>query len=219
MPASVEEIDAAEAEGIKIEFLDAPSRFIGNKRLSKVELIRMKLGAPDASGRPRPVPVEGSEFQLSVNTVIAALGQAAKTDFVRELGVSLSERGTIEVNPGTGATNIEGVFAGGDAVTGPAFVVDAMAARRGARRSIDAFLSGIPLPAEEKSEPQELTSEEIQKLKNRFGESSPHKMAEVPVEQREGFGEVTLGYSKQEACKEAEGCLAGQATGRIQCRS
>jgi len=217
MPASAEEITAAETEGIKIEFLVAPSRFIGDKRLSKIELIRMKLGAPDASGRPRPVPIEGSEFQLPINTVIAALGQVAKTDFVKELGILLSQRGTIEVNPGTGVTNIEGVFAGGDVVTGPAYIVDAMAAGRRAARSIDAFLHGMPLPVEEKSEPQKLTAEEIQRLKNRFGEHPQHKIEEIPVEQRKGFEEVTLGYSVKEAHEEADRCLAGQVTGCIQC--
>jgi heterodisulfide reductase subunit A-like polyferredoxin len=217
MPASEEEIVAAEAEGINIEFLVTPSRFIGNKRLSKIELIRVKLGAPDASGRPRPIPIEGSEFQVPVNTVIAALGQVAKTDFVKELGVLLSQRGTIEVSPGTGATNIEGVFAGGDVATGPAFVVDAMAAGRRAARSIDAFLCGIPLPAEERSEPQKLTAEEIQGLRNRVIKHPQHKTAEIPLEQREGFEEVVLGYSVQEAREEAERCLAGQVTGCIQC--
>jgi ferredoxin len=217
MPASAEEINAAETEGIKIEFLVAPSRFIGNKKLSKIELIKMKLGAPDASGRPRPVPVEGSEFELPVNTVIAALGQVAKTDFAKELGILLSQRGTIEVNPGTGATNIDGVFAGGDVVTGPAFVVDAMAAGRRAARSIDAFLRGVPLPVEERSEPQKLIGDEIQTLKNRFAEQPQHKMAETPLEQRTGFEEVTLGYSTPEACEEANRCLAGQVTGCIQC--
>ncbi|HJX69208.1 MAG TPA: FAD-dependent oxidoreductase, partial [Dehalococcoidia bacterium] len=217
MPASIEEIDAAEAEGIKIELLVAPSRFIGNKRLSKIELVRMKLGTPDASGRPRPIPVEGSEFQLPVNTVIAALGQVAKTDFAKELGVSVSKRGTIEVNPDTGATNIEGVFAGGDVVTGPAFVVDAMAAGRRAARSIDALLHGMPLPVEERVEPQKLTAEEVQRLKNRFGEHPQHEIAEVPLERREGFEEVSLGYAAQEACEEATRCLAGQVTGCIEC--
>jgi heterodisulfide reductase subunit A-like polyferredoxin len=217
MPASVEEIDAAEAEGIKIEFLVAPSRFIGNKRLSKVELIRMKLGAPDASGRPRPVPIEGSELQLPVDTVIAALGQVAKLDFMKELGVSVSRRGTIEANPDTGATNIGGVFAGGDVVTGPAFVVDAMAAGRRAARSIDAFLRNVPLPVEEKAEPQRLTEEEIERLKDRFGEHPQHRITEKPLEQRGGFEEVSLGYSSQEACEEAKRCLAGQVTGCIQC--
>jgi heterodisulfide reductase subunit A-like polyferredoxin len=217
MPASAEEIDGAEAEGIKIEFLVAPSRFVGSKRLSKIELIRMKLGAADASGRARPVPIEGSEFQMPVNTVIAALGQAAKTDFLKGLGVSLSKRRTIEADASTGATNIEGVFAGGDVVTGPAFVVDAMAAGRRAGRSIDAFLNGLPLPVEERQEPQKLTDEEIRNLKNRFDQTSQHKIAEIPVEQREGFEEVTLGYAPQEACREAERCLAGQATGCIEC--
>jgi heterodisulfide reductase subunit A-like polyferredoxin len=217
MPASAEEIDGAEGEGIKIEFLVAPSRFIGNKRLSKVELVRMKLGAPDASGRPRPVPVEGSEFQMPVNTVIAALGQATKTDFVEGLGVSLSKRGTIEADANTGATNIEGVFAGGDVVTGPAFVVDAMAAGRRAARSIDAFLNGLPFPMEERQEPQELTNEEIRSVKNRFEHTPQYKIPEVPVEQREGFEEVALVYGREEACREAERCLAGQATGCIEC--
>ena len=217
MPAAGEEIEAAEAEGIKIEFLVAPSRFIGTKKLSKIELIKMKLGAPDASGRPRPVPIEGSESQLAVNTVIAALGQAPKTDFVKEVGVSLSKRGTIEVDPGTGATNIEGVFVGGDVTTGPAFVVDAMAAGRRAARSIDAFLRGVPAPVEEKTEPQKLTAEELQRLKNRVKGRPQRKMAEIPLERREGFEEVTLGYSVQEAGEEAERCLAGQVTGCIEC--
>jgi heterodisulfide reductase subunit A-like polyferredoxin len=217
MPASAEEIDGAEAEGVKIEFLVAPGRFIGNKKLSKVELVRMKLGAPDASGRSRPVPIEGSEFQMPVNTVIAALGQAAKTGFAKELGVSLSKRGTIEADANTGATNIDGIFAGGDVVTGPAYVVDAMAAGRRAARSIDAFLNGLPLPVEEKQEPQKLTDEEIRSLKNRFEQASQRKIAELAVEQRQGFIEVTLGYVSQEACREAERCLAGRATGCIEC--
>jgi heterodisulfide reductase subunit A-like polyferredoxin len=217
MPASVEEIDAAEAEGIKLEFLVAPSRLIGNKRLSKVELIRMKLGAPDASGRPRPIPIEGSEFQLPVNTIIAALGQVAKTDFVKELGVSLSKRGTIEADVNTGATNIDGIFAGGDVVTGPAYVVDAMAAGRRAARAIDAFLNGLPLPVEERQEPQKLTAEEVERLKDRFGEHRQRSVTEIPVEQREGFAEVALAYSAQEAREEANRCLAGQVTGCIQC--
>jgi heterodisulfide reductase subunit A-like polyferredoxin len=141
----------------------------------------------------------------------------AKLDFVKELGVSVSKRGTIEVNPGTGATNIEGVFAGGDVVTGPAFVVDAMAAGRRAARSIDAFVCGMPLPVEERVEPQKLTAKEVQTLKNRFGEHPQHKIAEIPLEQREGFEEVSLGYAAQEACEEASRCLAGQVTGCIQC--
>ncbi len=217
MPASEEEVSAAELEGIKIEFLVAPTRFVGKAKLSKVELIKMKLGAPDASGRPRPVPIEGSEFQVPVDTVIAAVGQVVKADFLKDLGVSLSKRGTIEVNPDTGATNVEGVFAGGDAVTGPAFVVDAMAAGRRAARSIDAYLRGLPLPTVEKAQPQKLTSEEIQSLRNRLPVEPCRKICEIPLEERQGFEEVSLGYSREEARSEAERCLAGQMTGCIQC--
>ena len=121
------------------------------------------------------------------------------------------------MNPGTGATNIEGVFAGGDVATGPAYVVDAMAAGRRAARSIDAFLQGVPLSVEERAEPQKLTEEEIQSLRDRFGEHPQHRMAEIPLEQREGFEEVTLSYPAEEAREEAERCLAGQVTGCIQC--
>ncbi|MBE9500986.1 MAG: FAD-dependent oxidoreductase, partial [Chloroflexi bacterium] len=217
MPASEEEVGAAEAESIKIEFLVAPSRFLGNGKVSEVELIKMKLGEPDASGRPRPIPIEGSEFRLPFDTVVAALGQVAKTNFVKKLGVSLSRRGNIEVNPQTGATNIEGIFAGGDVVTGPAFVVDAMAAGRRAACSIDAFLCGMPLSVEERLEPQELTVEEIQRIRDRFGEHPRYKIEEIPLEQRKGFEEVALGYLPKEAREEAGRCLAGQITGCIQC--
>ena len=218
MPASEEEISAAEAEGIKIEFLVAPARFLGDGVVSGVELIKMKLGEPDASGRPRPIPIEGSEFRLSMDTVIAALGQTPRVDFAKGLGVLLSRRGTVEVDSDTGATNIEGIFAGGDVVTGPAFVVDAMAAGRRAARSIDAYLCGMPLPTEEqRQEPQKLTVEEIEEISARFGKHPRHKMEEMPLEQRKGFEEVALGYSLKEAQEEAGRCLAGQIEGCIQC--
>jgi len=129
MPASAEEVAALEAEGIRTKFLTAPTRFFSRDgRLAKMECIRMKLGEPDASGRPRPIPIEGSEFTTLVDTVIAALGQTPETGFVKELGLSLSKGGMIKINPKTGATNIEGVFAGGDVASGPAFVIDAIAA-------------------------------------------------------------------------------------------
>ncbi|MCL0059157.1 FAD-dependent oxidoreductase, partial [Dehalococcoidia bacterium] len=114
MPALSEEVTAVEEEGIGIDFLTAPVRFLSEGgRLTGMECIRMKLGEPDASGRARPVPIEGSEFRMGVDTVIAALGQVPETGFVRELGISLGKTGTIETDPRTGATSIEGVFAGG----------------------------------------------------------------------------------------------------------
>ena len=221
MPASAEEIAAVEKEGIKIDFLAAPVRFFSeNGRLSKIECIKMKLGKPDASGRPRPTPIKASEFTIPVDTVIAALGQVPETEFVQELGLPLTRKGTIEIDPKTGATNIEGVFSGGDVVTGPAFVIDAIAAGQKAACSISRYLRGEPLEIEEEERrPERLSEEEVEALKER---SLPQKRVEVgeePVKERVGdFREVTLGCTPQEAVEEASRCLAGQMEGCIGCR-
>jgi len=220
MPASEEEVAAAEGEGIKIEFLTTPTRFSAqNKKLAEMECVRMKLGEPDASGRPRPVPVKGSEFTIPLDTVIAALGQAPETDFVKELGISLSKRGAIEIDTKTGATNIEGVFAGGDVVTGPAFVIDAIAAGKKAARSIHQYLTGQPIEGEEpEKEPEKLSEEEVKDLKKRFPSKNRVAMREEPVKERtKDFREVALGYSLEEATEEASRCLAGQIEGCIEC--
>jgi heterodisulfide reductase subunit A-like polyferredoxin len=220
MPASEEEVRAAEAEGIKVEFLTSPTRFSAeNKQLAEMECVRMKLGEPDTSGRPRPIPIKGSEFTILVDTVIAALGQAPETDFVKELGVSLSKRGTIEIDDKTGATNIEGVFAGGDAVTGPAFVIDAIAAGEKAARSIHEHLTGQPSAGEAPGkEPEKLSQEEIEECKRRFPSRNKVEMREGLVKKRvQDFREVALGYSLEEAVEEASRCLAGQIEGCIEC--
>ncbi len=221
MPASAEEVTAAEKEGIKIEFLTTPIGFSArNKKLAGMECVRMKLGEPDASGRPRPIPIEGSEFTIPVDTVIAALGQVAETDFVEELGVSLSKRGTIETDPKTGATNVEGLFAGGDVVTGPAYVIDAIAAGKKAARSIDQYLNGQALePEEPAKEPEKFSKEEIEDRKKRFPARDRVKVREEPVKKRvQDFREVALGYSVEEGREEASRCLAGQIEGCIECR-
>ena len=221
MPAAVEEVAAAEKEDIKIEFLTNPGRFLAqNKRLVKMECVRMELGEPDASGRPRPIPVKGSEFTIPVDTVIAALGQVPETEFVDELEVSLSKRGTIEIDSKTGATNVEGVFAGGDAVTGPAYVIDAIAAGKKAARSINLYLNGQPLEGEEPwKEPEKFSQAEINDRKKRFPARNRVKMREEPAKKRiQDFREVALGYSLEEGMEEASRCLAGQIEGCIECR-
>jgi ferredoxin len=218
MPADEEEVHAAEEEGIKIEFLVAPVSLHGKKKLTEMELIRMKLGEPDASGRPRPVPIAGSEFRVPVGMVIAALGQAPLVGFVKELGVALSRRGTIEVDPANGSTNVPGIYAGGDAVTGPAFVVDAMAAGRRAAASIDAYLRGESLPpGEEKREPEKLTEDEARTITGTVDLAHRRKMKHLAIDQRAGFVEVTSGYSLAEAQAEASRCLAGLSEGCIEC--
>jgi len=221
MPADAAEVEAAEKEGIELEFLTAPSRFLAkNKQLAGMECVRMELGEPDASGRPRPVPVKGSEFTMPVDTVIAALGQVPETDFLKDLGVSLSRRGTIEIDPATGATSVEGVFAGGDAVSGPAYVIDAIAGGKKAARSINQYLTGQPVEAEAPwKEPEEFTQEEKADRKKRFPAASRVKMREEPAKKRvQDFREVALGYSGEEGREEASRCLAGQIEGCIECR-
>ena len=220
MPASAEETAAVEEEGIPIEFLTTPTRFFPeNGKLAKMECVKMKLGEPDASGRPRPIPIKGSEFTTSVDTVIAALGQAPETEFVKELGISLKRRGMIEIDPETGATNIEGVFAGGDVVTGPAFVIDAIAAGKRAARFIDRYLKGEPFEVEEEEkEPEKLSEEEIEDRKKRFPAQKRVKIEEEPIGERiKDFRDVSLGYTAEEAIEEASRCLAGQIEGCIEC--
>ncbi len=220
MPASEEEIEAVEKEGIKIDYLTLPKRFFSEGgRLSGMECIGMTLGDPDASGRRRPIPVPGSEATVSVDTVIAALGQVTQVEFLKELGVSLTKNGTVEIDPKTGATNIEGIFAGGDVVTGAAYVIDAIAAGKRAARSISRYLKGEPIEiAEEEKQPEKLTEKEVAALKQRFPSQKRVEMGEVPVAKRiNNFQEVALGFKPQEAVAEAMRCLAGQIEGCIEC--
>ncbi|MGB2826570.1 MAG: FAD-dependent oxidoreductase, partial [Thermoplasmata archaeon] len=121
MPAIGAEIKGAEEEGVKFEFLASPVKIQGKDgKITAIECIRMKLGEPDQSGRPRPVPVEGSEFTVEVDTVIPAVSQAPDLDTFGSKDLAVTKWKTLEVNPGNLSTNIPGVFAGGDAVSGPA---------------------------------------------------------------------------------------------------
>jgi heterodisulfide reductase subunit A len=220
MPAAHEEIEALLHEGIEIQFLTTPVRFYGeNGNLSRMECIRMELREPDASGRRRPVPVTNSGFSIPVDSVITALGQATQTSFTEGIGVRLAKNGTIEVDPLTGVTNIEGVFAGGDVSTGSAYVVDAIAAGQRAAFYISRYLKGEEVnAANERKKPEKLTETEVADLTTRFPRSERISMPEVKVEERvTNFGEVAIGYSPEEARAEASRCFAGQIEGCIQC--
>jgi NADPH-dependent glutamate synthase beta subunit-like oxidoreductase len=144
MPALEEEIEAAEKEGVNIQYLVAPIEVQSeNGRVTGLKCIRMGLGEVDETGRRRPVPIEGSEHTISVDMVIIAVGQASELSFlVREIEVL---KGSIAVDPLTMETNLPGVFAGGDAVSGPASVIEAMVAGRIAAVSIGRYLNGMKL--------------------------------------------------------------------------
>lgn len=142
MPARQEEIENAEEEGIVCKFLAAPIRFIGDDKgwVKAMECICMELGAPDESGRRRPVPVKGSEFTMDVDTVIIAIGRTPNPIIQRTTeGLQVTKWGTIVTNE-DGKTKLEGVYAGGDIVTGEATVISAMGAGKKAARAIHEYL-------------------------------------------------------------------------------
>jgi formate dehydrogenase major subunit len=145
MPANAMEINAADDEGIKLEFLAAPVRVnVENERMSSMTCVRMELGEPDASGRRRPVEIKGSDYTLPCDWVISAIGQEPDLDGVDDGKVNVTKWHTIEAKKGTFDTNRPGVFAGGDVVTGPADAIDAIAAGRMAARAIERYIhSGV----------------------------------------------------------------------------
>lgn len=145
MPARAAEIHHAEEEGIEFFLLTAPTRFLGNDqegRLTGMTCLRMELGEPDASGRRRPVPVEGSEFDLSCDLAIVAVGSGANPLLTQSTpDIELNQWGYIRTDPDTGKTSMKGVWAGGDIVTGAATVILAMGAGRRAADSIHNYLT------------------------------------------------------------------------------
>ncbi len=143
MPARLEEIENAEEEGVKFKFLTAPVKFLGDESggVTGMKCIAMRLGEPDESGRRRPIPIEGSEFVVDVDTVIIAIGQTPNPIIQRTTkGLKTTRWGTIVTNEKTGKTFRKGVYAGGDVVSGAATVISAMGAGKRAARSIHRYL-------------------------------------------------------------------------------
>jgi glutamate synthase (NADPH/NADH) small chain len=143
MPARIEEIHHAEEEGIEFHLLTNPVRFLGNDEawVTEIECQKMELGEPDASGRRRPVPVKGSEFRLSVDTVVMSIGNGANPLVPATTpGLDTNKWGNILADQETGKTSKKGVFAGGDIVIGAATVILAMGAGRKAGAAIHEYL-------------------------------------------------------------------------------
>ena len=144
LPARAEEVENAEEEGIIFRFLTNPVKFLGDKSgwVKGIECIKMRLGEPDASGRRRPLPIEGSEFIMDVDTAVIAIGQTPNPLIQRTTeGLETTKWGTIVVQEEeTGETTKKGVYAGGDVVSGAATVISAMGAGKRAARSIHEYL-------------------------------------------------------------------------------
>jgi len=207
MPASPEEVEAAHEEGIKFLFLAAPVEVVSGKKGINLICIRMELGEPDASGRRRPVPIKGSEFSLEFDTVIAAIGQ--QPDIPAGFNLKIERGNTIKADPETLFTGVPGVWAGGDAVSGPASVIEAIAAGRKAASEIDKYLGGngdISEELERKHQFDPCVGKE-----EGFFERVRPKMPALPVEKRiTNFAEVELGYSEAAAMSEGKRCLQCQ---------
>jgi heterodisulfide reductase subunit A-like polyferredoxin len=207
MPASPEEIAECRDEGIEIMTLTNPVRVIAeNGKVTAIECIKMELGEPDKSGRRRPEPVAGSEFTIEVDAVIPAIGQesdwACLTD---ECACTLSDWGTMNVDPVTLQTDDADIFAGGDAVTGPASVVEAIEAGKQAAISIDRFIQGVDL-----AQGRDLLDEAVTDVPLEGRPQIPrNKMRHMAVKKRiDNFEEVQLGYGEKLAKAEGARCLA-----------
>jgi hypothetical protein len=202
MPASEEEIEEALHEGVRIEFLAAPAMIERKDGVVELTCIRMELGAVDASGRRRPVPIKGSEFTLDFDTVIAAIGQTPQAS--EQFGLPLGKGNTFQVDLDTLATNREGVFAGGDAVSGPATVIEAIAAARQAAISIDKYLGGSGAIDETLASSEE--GEALPEVEE--GEKHRISIPALPLSDRlSSFAEVELSLGKEVAVEEARRCL------------
>jgi len=209
MPANDIEIEEAGKEGVIFHYLAAPVKLMGEKgKLTHLEYLEMELGEPDESGRRRPVPKKGTETIIEVDNVINAIGQFPVTDFLKADGVGLTKWNSIEVvDEATGETNIEGVFAGGDAATGASILVEAIGAGRRAARSIHQYLSGEKVSVPENAITRKSVLPDVEELKE-VKESERVHMPELTVDERKlSFKEVDLGLDEKMTKGEAERCL------------
>ncbi len=205
MPADKLEIDEAEEEGVIYKFLTNPLSFNGeNGKVTSITLQIMELGEPDASGRRSPVPVEGKTEEIAVDSVILAIGQRLVQGDVAEL--TLNKRGNIEADPDFFTTNLDGVFAIGDATNrGASIAIEAIGEADRCAKAVDAYLNGQPLdtrvPYISKRDEKTIDYSD-REIKNRI---SPKVLP--PQVRNKSFDEVSLGFTEEEAKAEASRCL------------
>ncbi|NLJ34321.1 MAG: FAD-dependent oxidoreductase [Firmicutes bacterium] len=217
MPALDVEIEEAEEEGVVIDYLTAPIQILGaNGKVAALKCQRMRLGKPDASGRRRPEPIAGSEYTREVDTIIAAIGQVPDLTGLED-DLSRGRGNTISVEGRSYRTNIPGVFAGGDVVTGPKIAVDAAAAGKEAAYVINEFLQGrtTSYPGEFILEREDVPASEYAHLKK---QPRAQQQSLPPAERVHHFREMTAGLTPQVARQEAERCLECGCIDVFQCQ-
>ncbi len=204
IPAFAEEVTQAEQEGIKFRFLTKPAKIHGQSgRVNAVECQQLELGLPDASGRRQPVPVPDAKLALTADWVIVAIGQQVDKALAGiDAGIETTASGTVKINEHY-LTNMLGVFAGGDIVSGPARMVEAVAAGKEAARMIDAYLRGDKLPT-----PERLSKPDKPPMADKkYHQAQRHELPLLPVERRGLPDEVVAALPEQDAVSEAKRCL------------
>ncbi len=215
MPANEVEIEAAEHEGVKFQFLAAPVRVVADEtgNATHLEYLKMELGEPDASGRRRPVPVEGSETLLEADMIITAIGQRPDVSFKegakRLEKLDITRWNTIDSDPETLRSSIPYIFTGGDSATGPSLVVEAIGGGRRAARSIHQYLAGEEVAPVPKSLYKKQIPESVFDAVEGVIKTSRAEMPELSVKERiRSFIEVDLVLEEETALKEAGRCLS-----------
>jgi NADPH-dependent glutamate synthase beta subunit-like oxidoreductase/ferredoxin len=210
MPADIEEIEQAEEEGVEITFLTIPVAVEGEGgNVTGLRCLRAKLVVKEGSDRLYPKPVEGSEFVLPADAVIAAIGQQVQTECLQTVeGLQWSRRRTIGVDLACMQTDLPGVFAAGDAVTGPATVIEAIGGGKRAAEAIDRYLSGLPQP---KMPPVPVRRARTPWIEMPAAEKAGRRRPAMPLlnidRRRLMFQQVELGYSEEDVRREAGRCL------------
>ena len=206
MPANEMEIEDAEHEGVNLKILSSPVKILetGGK-VTGLRCIKMELGEPDASGRRRPVPIPDSEFDIEVDSIVVAIGQGIEADdYFADL--EYTEWGLIQVDKQSLQTSVKGVFAGGDAVSGPATVVKAVGAGKKAAISIDRLIRGETV-SQEIITPRIITAT----IDTDKAQATEERRAAMPMLEAEGrattFDEVELGFDAKTAVTEASRCI------------
>jgi len=205
MPASPEEVEAALHEGIEVVFLVAPLTVSEKNGKLSLTCQRMELGERDASGRRRPVPVKGSEFTEDYDNIIGAIGQTI--DVPAGFNLRLGRGNTFQTDRDTLATSRSGVWAGGDAVSGPASVIEAIAAGRKAASAIDKYLGGDGTIIDEPLTEARTIDMQCHVTPSGFAGEPRCQMPEIPQDKRSGFEEVEIGLEEAVALSEGKRCF------------
>jgi formate dehydrogenase major subunit len=230
MPANPIEIHESKLEGVEYMFLTNPTKVVKNQegKVKAITCLKMELGEPDSSGRRRPVPVQGSEFDVDVDYILAAIGQKTVADFLDDIKahdgqgeVKANRWGDLEAHPETLQTGIPSVFAAGDGVTGPATLIAAIAQAKKASYSCNLYLKGLPVVPVKKeffSSKDVFKPQRSEEYKGSYAEQKREEMPTLNPGNRNNFKEVELGYASEEvAFNETKRCLECGCTALFTC--